>query len=484
MVRVLELLWKYRIAVVAVLVLVSVYWAYDDPYLIASPTIMVLLIGAELLLVAIGSYRKVFFFAVMMSFLWAGVALPLQEAWGQGRWVVLFCAAVVGMTLWLKESRQHFGAVHLAAFFCTLAALASAAVSAFPRTAFLKAISLLLLFVYASSGARLAQLNREWQFPRDLVLACEILSYVAAISYFGLRREVFGNPNSLGAIMGVAVVPLLGWGILVANSETQRRRRIFAFALGFGLLLISRSRAGLLAEVGASSFLLLNLKSYRLFARAAMVGVTGLALLGLWKPELIGRSAEGVSENLVYKGHRDNGILASRRAPWEATMATIREHPFFGGGFGTTKTGAEGESERDVSAVSTTAGTGREHGSSYLALLEWVGLLGIMPFLMLLGGVVLEIRKTGQYMRRTLNGAHPAVPLAMVCVAGLIHAMFEDWLFAVGYYLSVFLWCLVFCLVDLTSQTMQAPTRSPLSERSGSLDPTWSGRLVTSGREG
>lgn len=468
-----ELFWKYRIVGVVALVLVGVYWAYHDPYMVANPVILVGLIGIQFLLASLGAYRKLFFFAVMISFLWAGVGLPLKDAWGTGRWVVLFFAAAVGMTLWLKESRQHFGALHLVALFCALSALSSAAVSAFPRTALLKASSLLLLFVYTSSGARLAQLHRERQFVRNLVTACEVIAFVSVAFYFGLRSQVFGNPNSLGAVMGVAVVPLLAWGILDVDSESQRRRRILAFVLGLGLLVYSRSRAGMLAGIGASSFLLLNLRNYRLFARFAMMGVAALALVGLWNPDLIGRSAEGVSENLVYKGHRGGGILASRREPWDATMATIREHPYLGGGFGTTQTGAE--NEKGASAISTTSGTSREHGNSYLALLEWVGILGILPFLMLVGGMVLEVGKVGRYMRRTLDGTHPAVPLAMVCLAGFIHAMFEDWLFAVGYYLSVFLWCLAFCLMDLTREMAHAPAHSFAPVRPGALESAWQG---------
>ena len=473
MVGVRELLWKYRMAGVVALVLLAAYWAYSDPYLVGDPAILAILIGGEILLVSVGWYRKVFFAVVMVVFLLAGLALPLQEAWGAGRWAVLVCAAGVGMILWLKEPRQHFGPMHMIALFSVLAALASATVSAFPRTAFFKASSLLLLFMYCASGARLAILNREWQFARNLVMACELLTYAAALSYFGIDSELFGNPNSLGAVMGVAVVPLLAWGVLVADPGYQRRRRILSFSLGIGLLIFSRSRAGLLAGFGASTFLLLNLKSYRLFLRTSLIGLAALALIGLWNPALISRSAEGVSDDLVYKGHRDGGLMASRRAPWEATMATIRERPFFGGGFGTTQAGAE--NEKGVSNFATTSGMVREHGNSYLALLEWVGLLGIAPFLLLLGGLVQEIRKVGQYMRRTLDGSHPAVPLAMVCLAGLLHATFEDWLFAVGYYLSVFVWCLAFCLIDLTRE--QVPARPIASE------PVWRGEFVASRSE-
>jgi hypothetical protein len=31
----------------------------------------------------------------------------------------------------------------------------------------------------------------------------------------------------------------------------------------------------------------------------------------------------------------------------------------------------------------------------------------------------------------------------------MLHATFEDWMFAPGYYLCVFFWCMAFVLVDL-----------------------------------
>jgi hypothetical protein len=63
-------------------------------------------------------------------------------------------------------------------------------------------------------------------------------------------------------------------------------------------------------------------------------------------------------------------------------------------------------------------------------------------------------------MSRTLNPAHAAVPLAMVVLAGIIHAVFEDWLFAPGYYLCVFFWAMAFIFVD---QVRALPVANPRS---------------------
>ena len=86
--------------------------------------------------------------------------------------------------------------------FAVLSALASAAVSQFPQVALLKALSLLLLFLYASTGARLAVTGREHQFFTGLLLGCEIFVGVLA-GFYAIGIQMMGNPNSLGAVTGI-----------------------------------------------------------------------------------------------------------------------------------------------------------------------------------------------------------------------------------------------------------------------------------------
>jgi hypothetical protein len=105
----------------------------------------------------------------------------------------------------------------------------------------LKAGSLLLLFLYASTGGRLAIISRELKFFTGLLLGCEILVYLTAISYFFFGFAFFGNPNSLGAVMGVVTVPILMWGVLVSQEPAMLRRRGFALILSMALLLSTYS---------------------------------------------------------------------------------------------------------------------------------------------------------------------------------------------------------------------------------------------------
>ena len=76
-----------------------------------------------------------------------------------------------------------------------------------------------------------------------------------------------------------------------------------------------------------------------------------------------------------------------------------------------------------------------------------------------LKGVSLAAR-TVFWLWKTGNPSHGAVPLAMVIIAGTIHAVFEDWLFAAGYYLCVFYWSMAFVFVD---QAMSLPVPSSQS---------------------
>jgi len=60
-------------------------------------------------------------------------------------------------------------------------------------------------------------------------------------------------------------------------------------------------------------------------------------------------------------------------------------------------------------------------------------------------------------MKRTRNPKNYVVPLAMVCLAGVIHAIFEDWMFAAGYYLTLFFWTSAFVIPDFLPRRHAQP---------------------------
>lgn len=430
--------------VVAALVLVAL--ARFMPGYFTNQQYLAGMIFLQVLVACLWLYDWLFLPFLMVSFLWAGMNLPMSESWTMARWIVLGAGAFVGLVRSLKLGRQHYHPFHLVASFCVASALVSAIVSPLPEFSLLKVLSLFLLFLYGASGARLVLLDRD-RFFRGLLLAAEISVYGSALAYLVLHWEIWGSPNSLGAIEGVVAAPLLLWGALVAPVRSLRVRRAAACLGALYLVYFSVTRAALLAALVATLALLIGLRRQKLMIQgligaACVVAVTAIAAPGHFQ-ELKSSFTEGV----IYKGHREQGLLGSRVTPWQETVHTIQANPYFGSGFGASFQGDKPFGEGGK--FSSTWQTNLERGSSYLAITEWVGLLGIMPFALLILIVIGAIARVYRWMRRTGSASHYSVPLMLVLVAGLTHACFEDWLFAVGYYLTVLFWSFAFLLMDM-----------------------------------
>jgi O-antigen ligase len=447
------------IAVLGLFVLVE-----RRPVLFANTTYLGAILALQIAFVGLTHFDEVFFPLLMGTFLWAGSDLPFSGIGMALRWLFLAVGALGGFVIWIRSPRpQHFGSFHLVASLCVLSALVSAIVSEIPRTALLKVASLFLLFLYASSGARVAIAGREHKFMRGLVLSCEVLVYVAAACYFALGYGVFGNPNALGAIIGVAVVPILLWAALVAETKGLRQRRFFALALCGGLLYVANSRASTLAAMVVVVVFTVALRHQRLLLQCAFVAVFFVTVMAMVNPSGMDERVSSFTGRVIYKaGGTHPGAFGSRLSPWTETFSVIKRRPWFGSGFGTSELG-ELRPEQGASSVYTIEGSNREHGNSYLALAEYMGVLGSVPFLVLLFMLVRILVRTYRWMRRTGSPYYYRIPFTLVVTAGLVHACFEDWLFAVGSYLCLFFWVSVFLLVDL-APNLEAELRMPASK--------------------
>jgi O-antigen ligase len=401
----------------------------------------------EIVIASLWKYDQRFFVLLMIAFLWAGMHVPLQNAWTGGRWFVLTAGAVIGYIAWMRAPRSSFRTIHLLAFFCIGAAFVSATVSSYVLMATFKALSLCLLFLYCTSGVRLAVLGREERFFRGLVWGCEIVVYVTAICYFGLGEQIWGNPNSLGAAMSIGVFPILLWGWFVSDGPAVKMRRLAVLALCAYLIIFSMARAGIVSMTVVTLVFCLCLHQYKVLAKIVALALVLVAGTGMLAPDTMSSSLETLKDSVLYKGHKEQGLLGSRQSPWEKSISTIKEHPLFGTGYGTSPTGDD--PGLNFGKFASSSETVREHGSSYMTIAEWVGLLGVTPFLALLGLTVGNVWRVCAWMSRTCEIRHYSIPVAMVVLAGLIHANFEDWLFAVGAYPCVYFWVFAFVLADL-----------------------------------
>jgi len=401
----------------------------------------------EVVVVSLWKYERRFFLLLMIAFLWAGMHVPLQNAWTGGRWFVLSAGALIGCIIWMRAPRNAFRTIHLLAFFCIGAALVSATVSTFVQMASYKAVSLCLLFLYCSSGARLGVIGREERFFRALVLAGEFAVVITAICYFGLDEQIWGNPNSLGAAMSIGVFPVLLWGWFVSEGPGVRLRRLAVLLLCSVLVIYSLARAGIFSMIVVTLVFCLCLHQYRLLAKIFGLALVLVAMTGMLAPQVLNKALDDVEDSVLYKNHRDQGLFGSRQSPWEKSISVIKAHPLFGTGYGTSPTGED--PGLNFGKFASSAETAREHGSSYMTIMEWVGLLGVMPFLALVCLTASNVWRVCGWMKRTSDFRHYSIPLAMVALSGLVHANFEDWMFAVGAYPCVYFWVFAFLLADI-----------------------------------
>ncbi len=423
-----------------------------------------LLFAAELILIAVANYRKAFFPLLIATFLWAGSEMPMHLEFLEARWAVLGTAAIAGLAVYLHDRAHAFRTIHLVALFCALSAFVSASTSAYPSEALLKAASLLMLLVYGATGVRMAVpvLSPE-RFFQKLVWASEVLTWISTGCYFALRFAIFGNPNSLGAIMAIAVTPTLLWGFLTAETPQRKLRLNLELLLSWVLLLSSYSRASIAGAAVASCLICISLRQNRLLLKGIAAGIViAICVAIVLPPESDNATANSGSfvSTFMYKGKEDKGLMGSRIGPWRETWNVIRDKPWFGSGFGTSAITAD-MTRMQYSAHHTDAWVIREHGNSYLAILEWTGLLGVVPFYFL---AILAATYAGRvflWLRQSSNAFSPALPAAAIIVAGLVDAMFEDWLFAVGYYVCVFFWSISFILADILPE--QAVVYAPQS---------------------
>jgi O-antigen ligase len=433
--------------------------ANQRPAYITNVTILGALLLLEVVAVAVWHYERWFFLIMMLSFLWAGSALPLSSAGGVARWIFLGVGALVGFVRWGHSAhRQPFTVIHLVALLCIMAAVVSAFVSHRSEMSLLKTASLFSLFLYEACGARLAVAGRERYFFSGMITACEAIAYISAVSYGIAHFELFGNPNSLGAVMGVVVVPVLLWAVVTTEDRHVRQRQSVALCIAVYLLYSSVSRAAILGCVLAAIVMCIALRRQHLLVKGAFILIFMGALVAVVQPTRFDALVTAFTEDVIYKGKPQQGLLGSRQSPWQDTVAVIKESPWFGSGFGTDLSAKSIPGVAGGLEVATAEGLVREHGNSYLALLQYVGLLGILPFLILFIFIVRQIGRGCSQMWRTQDARAYAVPLVLICVSGLIHAFFEDWLFAVGSYLNIFFWTSAFLLAQLQSERAQEST--------------------------
>ena len=414
------------------------YLSVHRPYLFGESTLLALLVVVAAGFIA--SQFETHFWTLMIAvFFWAGSGFPLASGMSLFRWVVLGAGASLSLAYYArKPNRIPFHHQHLLGLFAVGFALASAIVSVNPLMTILKSLSLVALFVYASIGARIIWARNPEPFVRMLVWMAEGLVYFTAVCY-SVSFEVWGNPNSLGLIMGCVCWPVLLWRSMLPSTRHEHARRFISLSICGALLVLSLARASILSASLVSVFLLLGTRRYRILLLSMSLFAAILLSMFLVVPERF----QNASETFIFKKGVHGNLADSRQKPWERSLHSFQEHPWLGLGFGAADNSAAWRLDYVTQGQLT-----RERGSSYLTLLETTGILGTLPFGLLLLALIREIWRVFLWLRHSGKISQPAVVAAAIILGGLVNAFFEDWMFAVGYYFCVIFWVLALSLRD------------------------------------
>ncbi len=144
----------------------------------------------------------------------------------------------------------------------------------------------------------------------------------------------------------------------------------------------SLSRAGLAAALVSSGMLCLALRKYGMVLKGAGIIVILVAAAAIVQPEAASNSVSYLTSSVVYKGNTEGSLLASRQSPWQAAVDSISSHFWFGTGLGTAENSNNPTGRGGMFSSSTDVTT--EHGSSYLSIVAGVGVIGVLPFSLLL----------------------------------------------------------------------------------------------------
>ena len=256
--------------------------------------------------------------------------------------------------------------------------------------------------------------------------------------------------NSFGALAAF-LIPLLAARLLGAKIRFSGN---FLLSVGFLLIIvyllyISRSRASLLA-FAVSMVVSYVIEPRSQIFRIAAGGGVAMVLLFMARPE----SSLTAIERFAYKGSAQHGILGSRMGLWLASTQDFMDNPFMGIGYGITDS-----REEHWQVEATTRGVKEERGSSPLAVLSQVGLLGCIPYL---AAIFLVAVRSIFFARRVQDPWLTAMTASVW--AGITNSFFEGWMTSVG---SGLLWLLLTqCyLLDAVMSRLRPPRRAavPLS---------------------
>jgi O-antigen ligase len=436
---------KPLVASLALVILISLVIGPSLAFLPEETLVVSLSILLVLLALVSGHLYDLFFYACPLVFLFAQFQIA---AFDLARWV--FLIFVILLSAYLNQKRRLApNPVALGIGLIAVYAILTSPLSYYPTVSLQKGISLLLLagfilfvspiirLLHPQTNASKYMLRMYLYFSIAIVVFNGIYYLVRPFSsndFFsgsallgGRFRGWFVNPNGIGAVYGIFLLPIL-WSE-VSNHKTGLARLglLFAFLLAAIQLLASQSRAGISA--GTISLLVLVLGPKKWPSRMIIVTMLVLIVLTVY----LDNPTDNLIRSFVYRD--EVRFEGSGRLPvWVAVWGKFLANPVFGSGLGVADTGSDMRSLALNSLAYTI-----EKGNSYLGALEELGLVGVT---LLTAALLLPILKACWKELNAVNRTRDKsnLVLAAIVVAGLANAMFEAWLLSVGSFLGLSFW--------------------------------------------
>lgn len=372
-------------------------------------------------------------------------------AWGNLRWLLLSLLAIQGLVeIWRWGGATPISAPIVGFLLFSVATFASATYSIIPLLSLYKALSFLLALVALVFGIGLRHRGASQSWLRLLatgnllILMLSVLLLPISGAYDeGFFRGPFINPNSLGSVLALTL-PAVLWlrEQYLRDAPLLFRSKLLTAAVLANILLVflSRSRSSLVVM----AFVLLLYAFFRA-SRFAWVIVYGMFILLIAAPT----AASQVGRDAAFKGKDFQTSLTTRIGQFDATWQAAKSRPIYGYGFGTSAGVTEWDGSLSVAAI------GREKANAYVAAVEEVGLIGVVPLILGLIGVLVIGFRAARRMRWSGDGTPAA--LVVLIAAGALNTNFEAWLTSVGSYEGFIFWAAVGVLLMNTERTSHSP---------------------------
>ena len=270
---------------------------------------------------------------------------------------------------------------------------------------------------------------------------------------------ILGNPNQI-AICAAVLGPL----VIASWLDSKKPWLIGLYLATIISVYLCGSRAGLLTQVLAL-ITVPALASRKMSVGAWIVVVLVFALLN---PIVLDEAKEYITRG---KSGGLEEVASNRSSRWELGVESLKKRPLLGQGYGI---GGVPKSER---LSKTGVDRGYPLHNSYLQALQENGIIGTIPFLLILIMVLKVIVSRNGQITNELRYLHAGFASAFLCGCG--SAFFESWMVSVGNLGTLPFWCACGVVVSISKRPgLRSRSQKRFHPRGASREvrtPGWTG---------